>query len=82
MDTAADEGGTPLCRYSYCATSDYIKTRIVLVKKRREGGGIPVEVFADTYFEQKNLLGVGVGSAIWVFGKKFPNNSVIFLVRL
>ena len=61
----ADEGGTPLCRYSYCATSDYIKTRIVLVKKRRNGGCIPVEVFADTYFEQKNLLGVGGGSAIW-----------------
>ena len=60
MDTA-DEGGNPLCRYSYCATSDYIKTRIVLVKKRREGGGIPVEVFADTYFD---LLGVGGGSPI------------------
>ena len=34
----------PLCRYSYCATFDYIKTRMVLVKKRREG-----EIFADTY---------------------------------
>ena len=78
MDTA-DEGGNPLCRYSYCATSDYIKTRIVLVKKRRNGGGIPVEVFADTYFEQKTFWGWEGGP---LFGKKFPNNSVIFLVRL